>query len=139
PRACLIQHTPEDHSLLFVIHHIVFDAWSKTVFLEELWAAYHAFVSGLPLTLPPLSITYTHYARSQKSNAHRALDKLEYWKGKLQDFSPLQLPRDHFLASSHTEGAIKRLDRKSTRLNSSHVKISYAVFCLKKRKKIIKN
>src|SRR5438874_13469406 len=28
-------------------------------------------------------------------------------------------------------------DRKSTRLNSSHVEISYAVFCLKKKKKII--
>src|SRR5207302_9048414 len=28
-----------------------------------------------------------------------------------------------------------REDRKSTRLNSSHVKISYAVFCLKKKKK----
>src|SRR5690606_41957465 len=31
--------------------------------------------------------------------------------------------------------AVPRLDRKSTRLNSSHVKISYAVFCLKKKKK----
>src|SRR5690606_41941991 len=29
---------------------------------------------------------------------------------------------------------IKTEDRKSTRLNSSHVKISYAVFCLKKKK-----
>src|SRR5690625_1625071 len=29
----------------------------------------------------------------------------------------------------------ERLDRKSTRLNSSHVAISYAVFCLKKQKK----
>src|SRR5690606_41920508 len=28
-----------------------------------------------------------------------------------------------------------RPDRKSTRLNSSHVKISYAVFCLKKKRK----
>src|SRR5690554_7761754 len=28
-----------------------------------------------------------------------------------------------------------RKDRKSTRLNSSHVRISYAVFCLKKKKK----
>src|SRR5437868_7691622 len=28
-------------------------------------------------------------------------------------------------------------DRKSTRLNSSHVSISYAVFCLKKKKKIL--
>src|SRR5690606_38391012 len=32
-----------------------------------------------------------------------------------------------------------RRDRKSTRLNSSHVKISYAVFCLKKKKKNNKN
>src|SRR5690606_40805656 len=31
------------------------------------------------------------------------------------------------------------LDRKSTRLNSSHVKISYAVFCLKKKKKDYKS
>src|SRR5690625_3240236 len=29
-------------------------------------------------------------------------------------------------------------DRKSTRLNSSHVAISYAVFCLKKKKQIMK-
>src|SRR5439155_17354806 len=32
-------------------------------------------------------------------------------------------------------GAGDRTDRKSTRLNSSHVAISYAVFCLKKKKK----
>src|SRR6266496_5327625 len=30
---------------------------------------------------------------------------------------------------------VRRRDRKSTRLNSSHVEISYAVFCLKKKKK----
>src|SRR5438067_10065819 len=33
----------------------------------------------------------------------------------------------------------KQRDRKSTRLNSSHVSISYAVFCLKKKKKKIKH
>src|SRR5690606_40075188 len=33
------------------------------------------------------------------------------------------------------EGAPPVRDRKSTRLNSSHVKISYAVFCLKKKKR----
>src|SRR5690554_7055704 len=32
-------------------------------------------------------------------------------------------------------GRILAQDRKSTRLNSSHVRISYAVFCLKKKKK----
>src|SRR5205807_4001957 len=34
-------------------------------------------------------------------------------------------------------GGRARQDRKSTRLNSSHLVISYAVFCLKKKKKII--
>src|SRR2546426_4897824 len=33
--------------------------------------------------------------------------------------------------------AAARLDRKSTRLNSSHLVISYAVFCLKKKNKIL--
>src|SRR2546422_2034893 len=33
-------------------------------------------------------------------------------------------------------GRLAELDRKSTRLNSSHGYISYAVFCLKKKKKI---
>src|SRR5438067_9298865 len=32
-------------------------------------------------------------------------------------------------------GAGKGIDRKSTRLNSSHVSISYSVFCLKKKKR----
>src|SRR5436305_10972615 len=31
-------------------------------------------------------------------------------------------------------GCVRLRDRKSTRLNSSHVRISYAVFCLKKKK-----
>src|SRR5256885_15439662 len=37
--------------------------------------------------------------------------------------------------SSHDRDELRRrLDRKSTRLNSSHLVISYAVFCLKKKK-----
>src|SRR5437868_14761863 len=43
---------------------------------------------------------------------------------------PVVLEVRRELVSSHVE------DRKSTRLNSSHVSISYAVFCLKKKKKI---
>src|SRR5262245_63867042 len=38
-------------------------------------------------------------------------------------------------APEHGPGAVGRQDRKSTRLNSSHLGISYAVFCLKKKKK----
>src|SRR5690349_23491798 len=38
--------------------------------------------------------------------------------------------------AAHLRAGVARqeLDRKSTRLNSSHVEISYAVFCLKKKK-----
>src|SRR2546427_1211718 len=39
----------------------------------------------------------------------------------------------HFAAPRGDEA--RRADRKSTRLNSSHSQISYAVFCLKKKKK----
>src|SRR3712207_6990233 len=34
----------------------------------------------------------------------------------------------------HPRSSVARIDRKSTRLNSSHANISYAVFCLKKKK-----
>src|SRR3712207_7439321 len=40
-------------------------------------------------------------------------------------------------ARRHPEVRRLRRDRKSTRLNSSHANISYAVFCLKKKKKTI--
>src|SRR5690554_7684695 len=40
---------------------------------------------------------------------------------------------------SEISTSTERQDRKSTRLNSSHVRISYAVFCLKKKKKKKKN
>src|SRR5438034_5578268 len=60
--------------------------------------------------------------------------------------------RSHPLATNHRSPAaelpssslywavkMNARDRKSTRLNSSHTVISYAVFCLKKKKKKIKN
>src|SRR5258708_18679729 len=44
--------------------------------------------------------------------------------------------RDHFATSDREAHVLqRRQDRKSTRLNSSHQIISYAVFCLKKKKK----
>src|SRR5256885_12420718 len=46
--------------------------------------------------------------------------------------------RQHRHAETHRQrGRHGREDRKSTRLNSSHLVISYAVFCLKKKKKTL--
>src|SRR3712207_7640489 len=38
------------------------------------------------------------------------------------------------ISDAEREGLVQAVDRKSTRLNSSHANISYAVFCLKKKK-----
>src|SRR5699024_11913747 len=46
--------------------------------------------------------------------------------------------RPEHLVVANEESHLLR-DRKSTRLNSSHVSISYAVFCLKKKKKVKQN
>src|SRR6202011_2091631 len=43
------------------------------------------------------------------------------------------MPEHHLVAESLDSGRLVALDRKSTRLNSSHRCISYAVFCLKKK------
>src|SRR5690554_7647463 len=41
----------------------------------------------------------------------------------------------HYVGNPTVDAIENRKDRKSTRLNSSHVRISYAVFCLKKKTK----
>src|SRR5699024_12151057 len=55
------------------------------------------------------------------------LNRLGYWAGTC--FFRIQIKHDTFIRIDADDK-----DRKSTRLNSSHVSISYAVFCLKKKK-----
>src|SRR5437667_3261637 len=45
-----------------------------------------------------------------------------------------QMTQDHTVIKTIVGGFNDNIDRKSTRLNSSHITISYAVFCLKKKK-----
>src|SRR3989454_5379172 len=66
----------------------------------------------------------------------------ETWDGWLNDINGFHVKPEHAfhaLDSAHgglvEEGSVGGGDRKSTRLNSSHLVISYAVFCLKKKKK----
>src|SRR3712207_6950535 len=48
--------------------------------------------------------------------------------------APAALADDHHTLPGRPGQRLQPLDRKSTRLNSSHANISYAVFCLKKKK-----
>src|SRR5438034_4968558 len=52
------------------------------------------------------------------------------WGVRARGIAHPQHPRAHLAPRAR-----RHLDRKSTRLNSSHTVISYAVFCLKKKKK----
>src|SRR5690349_23682101 len=56
--------------------------------------------------------------------------------GAGQHLPPLRARREHQRDEERQAiGVEQGIDRKSTRLNSSHVEISYAVFCLKKKNK----
>src|SRR5256885_8704936 len=82
---------------------------------------------------PPRStlFPYTTLFRSQAGRpAGRPLSSLQSGRIISSPAHELQPP----LAQIGSE--ISQLDRKSTRLNSSHLVISYAVFCLKKKKDI---
>src|SRR5690606_40905370 len=70
-------------------------------------------------------MAHTESSESQETNEQAAelSELLQIRRGKLDELRELGV--DPFGSK----------DRKSTRLNSSHVKISYAVFCLKKKKK----
>src|SRR5258705_4147205 len=51
-------------------------------------------------------------------------------------FSEIVTPDAGYVAGIDSNGRTKQRDRKSTRLNSSHLGISYAVFCLKQKKTV---
>src|SRR2546430_7686947 len=81
---------------------------------------------------PPRStlFPYTTLFRSETLN-HPALTGLQ--PGDLTALAAaLAIPFD---ADREQKYHLRRGDRKSTRLNSSHSQISYAVFCLKKKKR----
>src|SRR5262245_64142826 len=78
-------------------------------------------------------------AREFKPGSSRAILKL--FEDAATQLQPAELRQDEhsfdfrILPALVDERAAAGEDRKSTRLNSSHLGISYAVFCLKKKKK----
>src|SRR2546430_4412800 len=88
----------------------------------------------LMIRRPPRSTLFP-YTTLFRSPLERFFEGEDYH----QDYAernPLQ-PYILFNAAPKVKKVRKYLDRKSTRLNSSHSQISYAVFCLKKKKKTI--
>src|SRR5438874_5901964 len=77
-------------------------------------------------TLFPYTTLFRSLARRRRRGRDAGPGHDERLRGTLRQREP---------RLDHPEPAAQARDRKSTRLNSSHVEISYAVFCLKKKKK----
>jgi thioesterase domain-containing protein/acyl carrier protein len=96
-RLKLLRLADDSHILLRTTHHIIFDGWSQTVFMQELGAFYQAFVSGNPSPLVDLPFQYVDYAQSQRQwlESEAFSNQLSYWQHKLGGVTvPLELPSD---------------------------------------------
>src|SRR2546427_7618195 len=88
---------------------------------------------------PPRStlFPYTTLFRSLGDRHRRILVQRQHLVHQLVQIEPPGLGRRHAcVVPEVVDHGLQGGDRKSTRLNSSHSQISYAVFCLKKKKKI---
>ncbi len=94
-RAHLVQLCSDDHVLLVVMHHIVMDGWSITVFEKELSALLEAYEAELESPLTELPLQYVDYARWQRKwvQGEGFERDLVYWRDRLAAPLPqLDLP-----------------------------------------------
>lgn len=93
----LLRLNPNEHVLLFITHHMVFDGWSSGVFFQEFTAFYEAFNKNEPASLPAPPIQYADYAIWQQEwlKNQDFERQMAYWKNHLSGQLPvLQLPTD---------------------------------------------
>lgn len=95
-RTHLFRLSEDDHLLLLVTHHLVFDGWSDTVLRSELTALYGAFIQSAPSLLPEPSLQYADYTLWQRKQfGERDWEKdFFYWKKQLEDAPLLSLYTD---------------------------------------------
>ena len=95
-RVRLLRSGPEEHVLLLALHHVVTDAWSLNVLMQELSGGYAAACAGRSVSSPPLPVQYSDYAQWQRTRLQGPVleELLGYWQGQLSDVPPLALPTD---------------------------------------------
>jgi amino acid adenylation domain-containing protein len=96
-RAVLFRLDQEERLLLLIMHHIISDGWSITIFLKELAALYEGFAAGQPVQLPDLPLQYTDFVLWQRQwlQGETLERQLAYWKQRLVGpLTPLELPTD---------------------------------------------
>ena len=96
-RAHLFRLADEEHVLLIVQHHIVSDAWSCALLVEELSALYTARRQKRGDPLPPLQVQYPDYSiwQRQHQGPEALQPEIDYWKERLAGAPALiELPTD---------------------------------------------
>jgi len=96
-RVTLLRLAKTKHVMLFTMHHIVSDGWSKGVLIREVAALYDAFSQGRPSPLSELPIQYADFAvwQQQWLQGQVLESQLAYWKQQLSGAPPLlALPTD---------------------------------------------
>src|SRR5690606_39466958 len=88
---------------------------------------------ALPISNPDKARAHYHRRRARKANAFTEPHTHEDLIVFTRDYLGLDPDRCFYCLLDGRDSPAEEIDqdRKSTRLNSSHVKISYAVFCLK--------
>src|SRR2546426_3936699 len=85
-------------------------------------------------TLFPYTTLFRSGVNTDKTDAAELVGRLDrFLAGNRKAFALVRVPTPE---QEQRRCVSRQRDRKSTRLNSSHLVISYAVFCLKKKKKI---
>ena len=93
----LVQLEKDEWLLLCTMHHIISDAWSIGIFMNELLAFYEEETGGNHAKLSSLSIQYADFAKWQKEWLQGDVlnRQLTYWQEELSGELPiLQLPVD---------------------------------------------
>ena len=95
-RIRVLRVSADEHVLLVVVHHIVFDGWSETLLWREFAALYSARAAGGTADLPELPLQYADYAQWQRERlaGGQLAELAEYWRSKLAGVPPLELPTD---------------------------------------------
>ncbi|MGK3988241.1 amino acid adenylation domain-containing protein [Sorangium sp. So ce136] len=96
-RLTLLRLGSEEHVLLWVVHHIVFDGWSTSLVLGEFAALYTAFAAGRPAPLAEPALQYADFAHWQRQRVEGGLleAQLGYWTRQLSGQpGVLELPTD---------------------------------------------
>lgn len=85
-RATAVCLAPQEYVLLFTMHHISSDAWSRGILTGEVSRLYEAFSAGISSPLPELPIQYSDFAAWQRQWLQGEVleTELDYWKQKLK-------------------------------------------------------